>query len=177
MSKIIYIAVPYSDKSKAVVEQRYEDTAKYAAKLVSEGNVAFSAIVYGHTLLRYERMPNDWEFWQNFCESFLVKSDELHVYMLDGWDDSTGVKAEIELAEQCGIPVTYVEVKGDKIKFETGNPIIDKYLDKGVDPKYYTGIITTGKEPKPLTKAEWQNGCQGIVYMDNKTGNIVFKDK
>tara|TARA_R110000868_G_scaffold4290_3_gene27258 strand:- start:2698 stop:3042 length:345 start_codon:yes stop_codon:yes gene_type:complete len=112
MSKIIYIANPYSDKDDEVVEKRYEDTAKYTAKLVAEGHVAFSPIVYGHTLLNYATMPSDWEFWQNFCNSFLLKSDELHVYMLDGWDDSIGVKAEIELAKKHDMPVKYIDCSG-----------------------------------------------------------------
>jgi len=110
MGNIIYIAVPYSDKDKEVVEKRYKDTCNYVAKVVAEGNVAFSAIVYGHTLLKYHEMPNDWEFWENFCNSFLLKSDELHVYMLDGWENSVGLNREIELAKQYNIPITYIDV-------------------------------------------------------------------
>ena len=55
-------------------------------------------------------MPGDWEFWKNFCESFLYKSDELWVYMIDGWDQSTGVKGEIDLAKNLNIPIRYIEV-------------------------------------------------------------------
>ena len=41
MSKIIYIA-----------SERYNTICKFVSKLVAEGNVVFSPIVYGHTLLR-----------------------------------------------------------------------------------------------------------------------------
>jgi hypothetical protein len=108
MSKIIYFASPYSDKDQSVVDNRVELTTKAVAKLVSEGHVVISPIVYGHTLLQHQDMPSDWEFWKNFCQSFLYKCEELIVFKIDGWDRSTGVLAEIELAKQLGIQIKYI---------------------------------------------------------------------
>ncbi len=110
MVKIIYFATPYSHDVKSVVDDRYLRTANKVAELVSEGNVVISPIFYGHNLLNYKEMPGDWTFWKNFCESFLYKSDELWVYMIDGWDKSTGVLAEIELAKKLNLPIKYLEV-------------------------------------------------------------------
>ena len=110
MSKVIYLANPYSHENKNVVENRYLKTATKCAELISQGLVVISPIFYGHNLLNYKEMPSDWEFWKNFCESFLIKSDELWVYMIDGWDQSTGVKGEIELALKLNIPIRYIEV-------------------------------------------------------------------
>ena len=53
--------------------------------MVSEGNVVISPIIYGHNLLKFHNMPSNWEFWKNFCCTFLDKSDEMIVYMLDGF--------------------------------------------------------------------------------------------
>lgn len=106
---IIYLSTPYSHKDKSIVEERYKKTALKIADLVSKGHVIISPIFYGHNLLNYKEMPSDWEFWKNFCESFLVKCDELWVYMIPGWDESTGLKAEIELAISLNIPVIYIE--------------------------------------------------------------------
>lgn len=111
MTKIIYLATPYTHKDKDVVERRYNQTANKCAELISEGNVVISPIFYGHNLLKYREMPSDWEFWKNFCESFLYKSDELWVYMIDGWEQSTGIKGEIELAQKINIPIRYIEEK------------------------------------------------------------------
>lgn len=108
MSKIIYFASPYSHKDPKVVEDRVQKTSDMVAKLVSEGNVVISPIVYGHNLLQFHNMPSDWEFWKNFCQTFLHKSDEMIVYMLPGWDQSTGVLAEIDLAKELGINVTFI---------------------------------------------------------------------
>jgi len=106
MSKIIYFASPYSHKDPKVVQERVQKTSEMVAKLVSEGNVVISPIVYGHNLLQFHNMPSDWEFWKNFCQTFLRKSDEMIVYMLPDWNQSTGVLAEIDLARELEIKVT-----------------------------------------------------------------------
>lgn len=107
--KIIYFASPYSDKNPDVVNERYNKTCNKVAELVSQGNIVMSPIVYGHTLLQYKEMPGDWQFWKNFCESFLYKSDEMFVYKIEGWDKSTGLLAEVELAKSLNIKITYLE--------------------------------------------------------------------
>ena len=108
-SKLIYLATPYSNSDKSVVEDRYKKVAIKTAELTADGFVIISPIFYGHNLLSYKEMPSDWQFWKNFCETFLYKSDELWVYMIDGWGESTGVLAEIELAKKLNIPVKYIK--------------------------------------------------------------------
>jgi len=55
-------------------------------------------------------------------------------------------------------------------------PIKTRYANKMVDGRYYQSIKVEGTaEPKVLTEEEFRNGEQGIVYMDQKTGKIVFK--
>lgn len=105
---MIFVSSPYSSDDAKLVQWRYEFVAKYTANLVASGKIAFSPIVYGHTLLNFASMPSDWEFWKNFCESFLTTSKEVHVLMLPGWDLSSGVKAEIEYANSKGIPVNFI---------------------------------------------------------------------
>lgn len=109
VSKVIYLISPYTHDDKAIVTQRYHDVSRKAAELVSAGHVVFSPITYGHTLLAYKHMPGDYEFWMNFCESFLRKCDEVLVYKMEGWEISKGCTAEIALATSLGLPVNYVE--------------------------------------------------------------------
>ena len=110
MSKLIFISPPYNHSDPAIVELNYYKVGKFATKLVSEGNVAISPIVYGHNLLKFQPdMPGDWKFWQNFCFTLLEKADEMIVYKMEGWDKSRGVSEEIEFAKQHNIPIKYVE--------------------------------------------------------------------
>lgn len=109
MSKIIYFASPYSHSDPEIVEHRIKANSIKVAQLVAEGNVVISPIIYGHQLLKFHSMPSDWDFWKNFCQSFLHKCEELIVFKIDGWDKSTGVLSEIKLAEELGLKITYVE--------------------------------------------------------------------
>lgn len=56
--------------------------------------------------------------------------------------------------------------------------LIHKYAGKEVDPKYYATIKVSGEniKPKKLTRKEFEEGKAGLVYLDNKTGNLVFND-
>ncbi|MFA5207274.1 MAG: hypothetical protein WC428_01195 [Candidatus Paceibacterota bacterium] len=58
--------------------------------------------------------------------------------------------------------------------------IAEKYKDRKVNPKYYQTIKISGGiegEPKTLTRKEFQEGKQGIVWADNETGKLVFEDE
>jgi len=54
-------------------------------------------------------MPSDWNFWYNFCVTFLLKSDELIVCKMEGWDKSVGVLEEIEIAKKNNIKISFIE--------------------------------------------------------------------
>lgn len=109
MEKLVYIGSPYSHPDKDVMEKNFRLVSTFAANLCAEGRVAFSPITYGHTLLGFREMPHTWEFWQNFCLSFLAQSDELMVYKMPGWENSRGLAEEIEFAKELGIKITYIE--------------------------------------------------------------------
>lgn len=54
---------------------------------------------------------------------------------------------------------------------------MERYGKKTINPKYYSTIKVEGTAdaPKELTEEEFKRGEQGIVWLDNKTGNLVFK--
>jgi hypothetical protein len=45
----------------------------------------------------------------------MSKCDELFVVTLDGWDTSTGVQEEIEMAKKFNIPISFVKISGKDI--------------------------------------------------------------
>lgn len=107
--RLIYIGSPYSHPDPEVVEENYKKVSRLAARLCSEGHVAFSPITYGHTLLGFQDMPGDWEFWKAFCLAFLEHADELLVYKMEGWENSKGLAAEIEYAKEKNITINWIE--------------------------------------------------------------------
>lgn len=110
MSKLIYIASPYTNKDYTKLVENYLTVTKYAAKLVEEGCVVISPITLGHTLCSFRKLPINFEFWENFCLTILSKCDEMIVYKINSWENSVGIKEEIEFCKQLGIPVTFVDV-------------------------------------------------------------------
>jgi hypothetical protein len=107
--KIIYLASPYSSPDNELREHNYRIISQIAANMVSEGKVVLSPISYGHNLLNFKEMPSDWNFWYNFCVTFLLKSDELVVCKMPGWESSRGVLEEIEIAKQNNIKISFIE--------------------------------------------------------------------
>lgn len=110
---MIYLASPYSHPEPEMVQHRFEAITKIAADMTSRGLCVFSPITYGHTLWQFKKdIPTDWRFWIDICFAYLDISQELWVVCLPGWDQSVGVKAEIERATDKGIPVIYFDETG-----------------------------------------------------------------
>ena len=105
---MIYLASPYSDPDPAIQEERFRAVYDYVHLSFRKAVVVFSPIVYCHQYHASGQLPGDFAFWQTFNEDMLLRSDELHVLTLKGWDASVGVNAEIVFAHQHNITVRYV---------------------------------------------------------------------
>jgi len=107
--KLIYLAGPYTHKSKRVMNAREHALTIYAADMVMKGLHVWSPITESHQYSKVLDLATNWEFWREHDLLMLSKCDELRVLMLDGWDVSVGVTAEIEEAKRLHIPIVYVE--------------------------------------------------------------------
>jgi len=105
----IYLASPYSSTVKAVCNDRFQATCKAAAKLMREGYNIFSPIAHSHPVSQHIGNHLDHNFWLEQDLSFLDSwADEMWVLMIDGWEESEGIAAEIKRAEIIGLPVKYI---------------------------------------------------------------------
>jgi len=110
MSKLVYIASPYSSGDDMVQHHRYKMVRDFTAKVMMAGEVVpFSPIVHCHDMALHWDMPKTYDFWLHVNEVMLRHCDELWVYKLRGWDSSCGVAAEVEYAGKIHIPVIYKE--------------------------------------------------------------------
>jgi len=112
---IIYLAVPYTHSSPDIRILRFNIVNKVAAKLINEGFNIFSPISHSHPISLSGDLPISFDFWNNYCKAFLDVSQKLLVLKLDGWEESVGVKAEIEIAKNLGIPIEYLEYSNDLV--------------------------------------------------------------
>jgi hypothetical protein len=106
---MIYVAAPYTHADLNVVKQRMLVFANVMAKLIADGEHPVSPLM-NHFLTDYVEtsFPLTWDYWQEYSLALLKNCTEMYVITVDGWDQSTGVRAEIEMAERMLIPVTYL---------------------------------------------------------------------
>lgn len=108
---MIYLAGPYSHEDEAVRTLRYTLLTAKAAELMQLGHVVISPITHGHAVAIAHELPTDFEWWQNQCLGVLRHASKLCVLTLEGYEESTGVKAEIGYALALGIPIEYISIK------------------------------------------------------------------
>lgn len=105
---MIYLASPYTHPDEALMEERADAAARTAGKLMLEGHVVYSPVVHCRPIALLVDLPHDWEFWKKFDAEMISKADKVYVLCLDGWKESKGVQAEIEITKQLNKPISYI---------------------------------------------------------------------
>lgn len=111
-----YLASPYTPKgvddpeiAAIIREDRFRAACRAAAHLMRKGKVVFAPIAHSHFIDAFFDAPESGEFWKRQDEPYLTACTEMAVLMLPGWDESSGVRHEIEVAQFRGIQITYME--------------------------------------------------------------------
>jgi len=109
MRKLVYLASPYSHDLPSVREARFGYACEKAAELMRDGVFVLSPIAHTHPIA-LNGLPKGWEFWEQYDRRLLAACDEVMVLRLAGWETSKGVQAEIKIALETGMPVTYTDM-------------------------------------------------------------------
>ena len=104
---MIYLASPYSNCDPTIREARFREACRAAAKLMRLGHAVFSPIAHGHCIAAFG-LPTDWRYWEPLDRWQLERCSEVVVLQLEGWKQSPGVQAEIQIATELGKPVRYL---------------------------------------------------------------------
>lgn len=108
---MIYLAAPYSDPDRNVVQRRMrkvELTLAYYSKL---GVNITSPLLMHHCLNTSIKLSSDFKFWESLCRAYWDVCSEMIVLQLSGWSESIGVSTEIRWARDSGKPLTFVDPK------------------------------------------------------------------
>lgn len=105
----IFVAGPYNHPDPGVMSARLHAITGWCARLFIEGKSPISPLLVGLNLAKHANLPTDTDTWRVFSETLLKGCDELHVLMVDGWQESKGVGYEIAAAERMGILIEYVD--------------------------------------------------------------------
>lgn len=108
--RLTYLACPYTHKDHYMMVARFLAVCRFGAKLMGEdGRFIFSPISHTHPIAEQGKLPRGWEFWECYDRTMIGCCDDLLVLCLPGWETSTGVQAEIKIAEEFGIPIDYAQ--------------------------------------------------------------------
>lgn len=105
-----YLATPYA-KYPAGHDAAAADAAVQATILHEAGVPVFSPIVVGHALYRYmdQNVPRGGRFWIDFMRPFMDAARGLIVCRLGSWEDSDGIRIEVEIFQEAGKPIVEME--------------------------------------------------------------------
>lgn len=104
---MIYLASPYSHPDANVREERFHAACQAAAHLMREGHLVFSPVAHTHSIAQFG-LPIAWAFWERHDRCLLECCDEVVVLKLEGWEDSVGVRSEVQIAKELGRSVRYL---------------------------------------------------------------------
>jgi hypothetical protein len=103
----IYLAIPYT----GMEELSFNTANRIAGQLMREGHIVFSPISHSHPIAKTCELPAHWDYWREADTSFLSWCDEMRVIGLNGlWQNSKGVKAELEIALKLGKPIKFIDL-------------------------------------------------------------------
>lgn len=131
---MIYLAVPYTGTPE---EQawRFLCANHVAGRILNMGFDIFSPISHAHPIALQGNLDGTWERWARYDEKVLDRlCDCMYVLMLDGWKESVGVQAEIDIAIKLNKRVDFINPRDFAIDEDlktvgTKKIVLDKIFD------------------------------------------------
>ena len=107
---MIYLCSVYSlNADKALMQRRYQYAAQRTAEFLKEGHTVFCPINHCHPIAEKFDMPREWEFWEQHDLNYIDACDEVWVLQMPGFQDSTGITAEVDYALSKDKPLKFIE--------------------------------------------------------------------
>ena len=104
----IYLASPYSHPEADRREKRFKQVCECAAYYMHRGEHIFSPIAHSHPIALAGDLPKHFDYWADYDRVMLRHAKALWILIIEGWLQSEGVKQEVLLAKEFGIPVYLV---------------------------------------------------------------------
>lgn len=109
MSELIYLASPYSAPTPRERTRRFKKVCKKAAELMEQGLTVFCPIAHSHAIETIGMDDlKDGDFWLKQDFAILENCSKIMVYMMPGWENSYGIRREIDFAETANIPIEFI---------------------------------------------------------------------
>ena len=130
---MIVVSGPYSSTDKEVKKARTKVIADVCVKIMTQGIfwysekklIGASPLLSGLAILEKSEMvlPDSYEFWNDFCRSFIRGAEALFVVDIEGWETSSGVRGEIKVARECSVPVYLIDTNCSLVREILSHPM------------------------------------------------------
>ena len=108
MKMLWYLSSPYSKYAQGR-DVAYKESCRAAAELIRRGEIVFAPIAMSHSIAEHGGIdPYDYRVWMEQDEAILSECDGLIALMMPGWEESVGMRAEIEICLKRGKPIRYM---------------------------------------------------------------------
>jgi Domain of unknown function (DUF1937) len=124
-TKIIYLACPYTHPNPGVRAERFRLATEAAAKLIRQGHIVYSPITMSHPLdlvLAGDTNTLGSDYWVQYDKAFMAVCAEMIILEIDGWDQSSGIRREIEYFRSHGKPISWLKQKESRTISRAGSP-------------------------------------------------------
>ncbi len=101
---LCFLSTPYT--KTADIDRAFQQAAHIAAKLSKAGLTVFSPIAHSHSLARCAGLDHrDPAVFAALNNKMLKHAEVLIVVLMEGWQDSDGVKEEVAFFERAHKPI------------------------------------------------------------------------
>lgn len=100
-----YLGSPLTHDEAAVRYERYQEAIRAAAWLTQRGIWCYSPIIQTFEMSNRYKMPYTFEFWDRYNQEMIKASQGMFLLMLDGWEKSAGLTAELTFCWSIACPV------------------------------------------------------------------------
>jgi hypothetical protein len=107
-SELIYLSSPYSHEDIQVKHLRYRAALLTVAHYLHEGRYLYSPILHNHPVACYRDLATAQE-WLEYDYVIMDRCDRVWVLEIEGWNLSSGVRAEMYRAESLRKPVSFID--------------------------------------------------------------------
>lgn len=107
--KLCYLATPYSKYADGL-EAAFQLACRHAALLIRNGIPVFSPIAHSHPIALGGGLdPLSHDIWLAADRPLMEACDVLVVVMAEGWEDSFGVRHEIDVFSRAGKRIVWMQ--------------------------------------------------------------------
>ena len=106
MTRLAYIAAPYSAKSPEMMQRRANEVMAFSAWLWARGICyPLSPVAMWHEAATRCDLPTDAASWTACNRAYFDACTVMYLLKLDGWRESVGVEMEMHWARDRRLPV------------------------------------------------------------------------